>query len=73
MGGAGSALYGVLAIVLGVCIGWWARRAAGAHGDMKVNKARVPTFRRNRNRSALIVVILVVLGLLALNALAGTH
>jgi hypothetical protein len=40
---------------------------------MKVNKARVPTFRRNRNRSALIVVILVVLGLLAINALAGTH
>jgi hypothetical protein len=73
MGGAGSALYGVLAIALGVCIGWWARRAAGAHGDMKVNKARVPTFRRSRNRAGIIVVILVVLGLLAINALSGTH
>jgi hypothetical protein len=73
MGGAGSALYGVLAIVLGVCIGWWARRAAGAHGDMKVNKARVPTFRRSRNRAGVIVILLVVLGLLAINALAGGH
>ncbi|PZS40483.1 MAG: hypothetical protein DLM62_02645 [Pseudonocardiales bacterium] len=73
MGGAGSALYGVLALVLGVCIGWWARRAVGAHGDMKVNKARVPTFRRSRNKAGLIVVILVVLGLLAINALSGAH
>ncbi|MDX6334592.1 MAG: hypothetical protein QOG05_1932 [Streptosporangiaceae bacterium] len=73
MGGAGSALYGLLAIVLGVGIGWWARRAAGAHSDMKVNKARVPTFRRNRNRAAVIVVLLVVLGLLAINALSGMH
>ncbi len=73
MGGAGSALYGVLAIVLGVCIGWWARRAAGAHGDMKVNKARVPTFRRSRNRAGVIVILLVVLGLLVISALSGTH
>jgi len=40
---------------------------------MKVNKARVPTFRRSRNKAGLIVVILVVLGLLAINALSGAH
>jgi hypothetical protein len=73
MGAAGSALYGLVAIVLGVSIGWWARRAAGAHGDMKVNKARVPTFRRNRNKAGLIVILLVVLGLLVINALSGVH
>jgi hypothetical protein len=69
MGAAGLALYGLLAVFLGVCIGWWSRRAAGAHGDMKVNKARVPVFRRNRNRAGIIVVVLVVIGLLAIKAL----
>jgi uncharacterized iron-regulated membrane protein len=69
MGAAGLALYGLLAVFLGGCIGWWSRRAAGAHGDMKVNKARVPTFRRSRNRAGLIVVALVVIGLLAIKAL----
>jgi hypothetical protein len=69
MGAAGLALYGLLAVFLGVCIGWWARRAAGSHSDMKVNKARVPTFRRNRNRAGIIVVALVVVGLLAIKAL----
>jgi hypothetical protein len=73
MGGAGVAVYAFLAIVLGVCIGWWARRAAGAHGDMKVNKARVPTFRRNRNRAGFIVAVLVVIGLLVIKALASAH
>ncbi len=73
MGGAGLSVYGLLAIILGVCIGWWARRAAGAHGDMKVNKARVPTFRRNRNKAGLIVAVLVIVGLLAIKALAAAH
>jgi uncharacterized iron-regulated membrane protein len=69
MGADGLALYGLLAVFLGACIGWWSRRAAGAHGDMKVNKARVPTFRRNRNRAGIIVAVLVVIGLLAIKAL----
>ena len=73
MGAAGLALYGLLAVFLGSCIGWWARRAAGSHGDMKVNKARVPTFRRARNRAGVIVVVLVVIGLLAIKALAVAH
>jgi hypothetical protein len=38
---------------------------------MKVNKARVPTFRRNRNRAGLIVVALVIIALLAIKALAA--
>lgn len=69
MGADGLALYGLLAVFLGACIGWWSRRAAGAHGDMKVNKARVPVFRRNRNRAGIIVAALVVIGLLAIKAL----
>lgn len=73
MGSAGLALYGLLAVFLGSCIGWWGRRAVGSHGDMKVNKARVPTFRRARNRAGLIVIALVVVGLLAIKALVVAH
>ena len=36
---------GIVILILGGFIGWFARRAYGMHGDMKVNKARVPTFR----------------------------
>jgi hypothetical protein len=71
MAAAGLAVYGLLALCLGVSIGWWSRRAAGSHSDMKVNKARVPTFRRNRNRAGLIVVALVIIALLAIKALAA--
>jgi hypothetical protein len=65
---AGLALYGLLAVFLGVVIGWFARQAKGAHGDMKVNRARVPTFRRARNRAGVIAVVLVILGLLVIKA-----
>jgi hypothetical protein len=71
MGTAGLGLYGLLAVFLGVCIGWWARRAAGSHADMKVNKARVPTFRRNRNKAGVIVIVLVIIGVLAIKALVA--
>jgi hypothetical protein len=69
MGAAGLGLYGLLAVFLGVCIGWWSRRAAGSHADMKVNKARVPTFRRSRNKAGVIVVVLVIIAVLAIKAL----
>ena len=66
---------GVLALVLigvlflGSAIGWHGRRAYGSHGDMKVNKSRVPTFRRNRNRAGLLTIALVILGVLLIKAL----
>ena len=47
---------GIVILFLGGVIGWFARRAYGMHGDMKVNKARVPTFRGNRNNAGLVVI-----------------
>jgi uncharacterized iron-regulated membrane protein len=73
MGAAGLALFGLVALFFGGCIGWWARRAAGSHGDMKVNKARVPTFRRARNRAGLRVALLVVIALLAIKVVLTLH
>ncbi len=69
MSHAGLALYGLLALFLGSLIGWHSRQAYGSHGDMKVNKARVPTFRRNRNRAGLLALGLVIVGLLLVKAL----
>jgi hypothetical protein len=57
-------------LFLGTFIGWFARRAYGMHGDMKVNKARVPTFRGNRNKAGLIVLGLVIVALLLIRAAA---
>ena len=51
---------GIVILFLGAVIGWFARRAYGMHGDMKVNKARVPTFRGNRNRAGLVVIGLLI-------------
>jgi len=59
----------IVVLFLGSAIGWHGRRAYGSHGDMKVNKARVPTFRRNRNRAGVITAALVILGLLLIKAL----
>jgi hypothetical protein len=66
---AGAATgFGLIVLVFGVFIGWFARRAYGMHGDMKVNKARVPTFRGHRNRAGLVVIALIVLVLLFIKA-----
>jgi hypothetical protein len=61
---------GIVVLVLGGFIGWFARRAYGMHGDMKVNKARVPTFRGNRNRAGLLVIGLLIIALLLIRAVA---
>ena len=63
------ALVLMVVLFLGSVIGWHGRRAYGSHGDMKVNKARVPTFRRSRNRAGLLTAALVILGLLIIKAL----
>lgn len=57
-------------LFLGTFIGWFARRAYGMHGDMKVNKARVPTFRGNRNKAGLVVIGLLIVALLLIRAAA---
>jgi hypothetical protein len=61
---------GIVILFLGGVIGWFARRAYGMHGDMKVNKARVPTFRGNRNRAGLVVIGLLIVALVIIKAAA---
>jgi hypothetical protein len=59
----------IIAGAIGIFIGWNARTARGAHGDLKVYKARIPAFRRVRNRTGLRSLVVVVVVLLALSAL----
>lgn len=61
---------GIVILFLGGVIGWFARRAYGMHGDMKVNKARVPTFRGNRNRAGLVVIGLLIVAFVIIKAAA---
>jgi hypothetical protein len=61
---------GIVVLFLGALIGWFARRAYGSHGDMKVNKARVPTFRGNRNKAGLVVIGLLVVAFVIIRAAA---
>lgn len=60
----------IVLLFLGAVIGWFARRAYGMHGDMKVNKARVPTFRGNRNKAGLVVIGVLIVALLVIRAAA---
>jgi hypothetical protein len=71
MGTAALAGYGIIILFAGSVIGWHARRAYGAHGDMKVSKARVPTFRKVRNKGILQAVVLAILLLVVIRAVAG--
>lgn len=61
---------GIVILFLGTVIGWFARRAYGMHGDMKVNKARVPTFRGNRNKAGLVVIALLIVAFVIIKAAA---
>jgi hypothetical protein len=61
---------GIVILFLGAVIGWFARRAYGMHGDLKVNKARVPTFRGNRNRAGLVVIGLLIVAFVIIKAAA---
>jgi len=60
----------IVILFLGAVIGWFARRAYGMHGDMKVNKARVPTFRGHRNKAGLVVIGLAIVAFLIIRAAA---
>ena len=66
----GSAVVLVVLVVLavGCYAGWHMRHAYGANSDLKVHKARIPNFRKTRNRSGLtsLLLVLAVLFLLRL-------
>jgi hypothetical protein len=59
-----SAAYELVVAFLaaGCLVGWFARRAYVAHGDVKSSKKKVPTLRRARKQSGL-VAFLVATGI----------
>lgn len=67
--GSSVALYVIIALALGACVGWYSRSARGANADLKTYKSRIPGLRRVRNRSGLLAIVLVVLVLLVVRAL----
>ena len=71
-----SASYGLILVFLaaGFTLGWHANRAYAAHGDVKSTKAKIPGYRRARQRSGFITAILVfVIGFVVLGLLHGHH
>jgi hypothetical protein len=66
--GSSAVLFVLIALVIGGYAGWHWRHAYGANADLKVHKTRIPGFRQTRNRSWLIVIVLVVLTILLLRA-----
>jgi hypothetical protein len=72
-GGAGMGASGVLValvvLVIGGFVGWHFRHAYGASSDLKVHKNRIPAFRKTRNRSWLISLVLIGITLLVLRAM----
>jgi hypothetical protein len=67
--GSAAVLVALAVMVVGGYVGWHMRHAYGANADLKVHKTRIPNFRRIRNRSGLICVLLIVLTLLLLRAM----
>jgi len=66
---ASALLVAVIVLVIGGYVGWHIRHAYGANADLKVHKERIPRFRRQRARSSLISLAVVVITLLMLSAL----
>jgi hypothetical protein len=62
-------LVALVVLVVGGYVGWHVRHAWGANADIKVYKARMPIFRKSRNRSALRALLLVLAVLFMLRIL----
>ncbi len=52
-------------LAVGLVLGWYSNKTSQAHGDVKVAKTRLAGGRRTRWRSAVVVVILGLVTLLA--------
>jgi hypothetical protein len=68
--GSAAVLVALVVLVVGGYVGWHVRHAWGANADIKVYKARMPIFRKSRNRSALRALALVVITLFLLRMLS---
>jgi hypothetical protein len=67
--GASGVLIALIVLVIGGYVGWQLRHAYGASSDLKVHKTRIPNFRKTRNRSWLISLLMVGITLLILRAM----
>lgn len=69
--GSSALLIIVAVLAVGVFVGWHLRHASGANSDLKAHKTRIPSFRKARNRSGLMIAGLLVFTLLILRALVS--
>ena len=67
--GSAAVLVALIVLVVGGYVGWQLRHAYGANSDLKVHKNRIPNFRKTRNRSGLISLLLVLAVLFLLRLL----
>jgi succinate dehydrogenase/fumarate reductase cytochrome b subunit len=62
-------LVALVVMVIGGFVGWHLRHASGARSDLRVHKTRIPNFRKTRNRSWFISLVVVGITLLILRAM----
>lgn len=55
----------VVFLVIGTLLGWYSRKTVAAHEDIKVAKGRLSGGRKTRWRSALLVLVIGVVVILA--------
>jgi hypothetical protein len=67
--GSAAVLVALVVMVVGGYVGWHIRHALGANADLKVHKTRIPNFRKTRNRSWFISLVLVAGTLILLRIL----
>jgi hypothetical protein len=67
--GSSVVAYTIIILVVGGYVGWHARQARGAHGDIKTYKGRIPALRKVRLKSAALAGGIVIVVLLAVRAL----
>jgi hypothetical protein len=69
--GAVTATLALVVLVLGGLMGWHAKRAHGAHGDLKTTRGRVPGFQQTRFRSGALSIALLIVALFVIKDLIG--
>ena len=69
--GAVTAALALVVLVLGGLMGWHAKRAHGAHGDLKTTRGRVPGFKQTRVRSGALSNGLLLVALFVIKDLIG--
>ncbi len=55
----------IIFLVIGCLVGWFSQKTTAAHADVKVAKTRLAGGRRTRWRSALLVLVIGIMVILA--------